>query len=348
MKKTRLMSMVLLSASALALAVPTLAAEPATEAVTVVQAQEAGTSLKLGYQAPHGDKAFASVVVALDGDTITDVVLDEYQFSDAEGFEAVPNADAGIGKGFAEGQRLFSKRENSDEYSAMMTEHADSTVSYDDNLEAIEDAVKGKTIEEVEALIEEVNALGEDGNISDVVTGATLVDAAGYLQAIVDTAKDGFTFSLNAGANVELEQELTQGSDENSFMLVTVATEDDTVLGVAIDEFQFLQGEDWEGVPNSDAGFGEGYAEGNVLASKLVNDEAYSAKIAEYAESTTNYAASIQAIADFAAGKTVDELKAAVEELNGLGEDGSVADVITGATLEKAPVYLQAIIDAAD
>ena len=54
-------------------------------------------------------------------------------------------------------------------------------------MEALIDHAKGSTVEEIQTTIDELNDLGEDDEIADVVSGATFVDTAGYLQAIVDT-----------------------------------------------------------------------------------------------------------------------------------------------------------------
>ena len=80
MKKKSLLPLVLLTASSLALAIssPVNNVTPFAETVAV-QAQET-TTLKVAYLAPHGDKSFASVVVAMQGDVVVDAQIDEFQF----------------------------------------------------------------------------------------------------------------------------------------------------------------------------------------------------------------------------------------------------------------------------
>jgi hypothetical protein len=56
-------------------------------------------------------------------------------------------------------------------------------------MKAVEDFAIGKTIAEIEAAIGELDKQGEDGNPTDVVSGATFADTKGYLQVIADTAK---------------------------------------------------------------------------------------------------------------------------------------------------------------
>lgn len=349
MKRKVLLPVLLLTASSVALAVSSPVNNVAPFAETVsVHAQEA-TTLKVAYLAPHGDKSFASVTVVMQGDVVVDAQIDEFQFVEGADWTGVPNSDAAFGEGSAEAVKLISKRVDNEGYSAMMTEKAGSTVTYADNLNAIEDFTKGKTVAEIEEGITALNDLGEEGNVSDVVSGATLADSAGYLQAIIDAANDGFEFAGTEAdaANLELKQAVLAPHGDASFAIVTTVVDGDAVVVATLDEFQFVEGEGWTGVPNSDAGFGESYAEGVTLISKLQNSEQYSGMMAEIAGATTPYADSIKAIGDFAAGKTTAELEEAVAELQGLGEEGNVADVVSGSTLSDTSGYLQAIVDTA-
>lgn len=134
---------------------------------------------------PHGDKSFANAVVAVEGDKILAASFDEFQF--LENAKGVPGSEGDLGAGYADSSKtLSSKLENSDMYSEFMAEKAGSTVTIKDNFAAIENFVAGKTVEE----IKEVIAGAEAGKAIDAVTGATLVDTAGYLQFIVDTVEN--------------------------------------------------------------------------------------------------------------------------------------------------------------
>ncbi|XJS11188.1 peptidoglycan-binding protein [Aerococcaceae bacterium WGS1372] len=350
MKRKFLLPLVLLSASSIALSV----SSPVNNTLSfnnpvVVQAQEP-TTVKIAYLAPHGDKSFASVTVVMQGDVIVDAQIDEFQFVEGDDWTGVPNSDATFGEGSAEGFKLISKREDSEGYSALMTELAESTVAYSDNLDAIEEFAKGKTVAEIEEGITALNDLGEEGNVSDVISGATLVDSAGYLQAIIDAANDGIEFAGSDAdaANLELKQTVAAPHGDQSFAIVTAVVDGDTVVASTIDEFQFVEGDQWTGVPNSDAAFGENYAEGVTLISKVQNSDEYSALMTDIAGSTTAYADNIKAITDFTAGKTIAELEEAIAELQGLGEEGNVADVVSGSTLSDTSGYLQAIVDVAN
>ena len=303
----------------------------------IVQAQEAGLELKVAYLAAHGDKSFTTVAVLVNGDVIVDSLIDEFQYS--EGYEGVPNTDGGFGENFPEGLVLASKRANSEAYSA----------AYADNLDAISAAVQGKTFEEVEALIAELEGLGEDGNVADVVSGATLADTAGYVSAILEAAQTGIAFPAAAteATELEIQQVLAAPHGDKSFAIVNVVTDGDVVVAASLDEFQFVTGDNWTGVPNSEGAFGENFPADTILVSKLVDSEGYSAMMTEKAGSTVTYLDNLKAVVASAVGKTTEEISATIEELNGLGEDGNVADVVSGATLADAAGYLQAILDAA-
>lgn len=135
--------------------------------------------------APHGDKSFGNAVVAVEGDKIIAASIDEYQYLD--GGAGVPGSEGGFGEGYNDSNVVLgSKLENNEMYSGLMTEHAESTVALKDNYAAIENFVAGKTVEEVKSVIESATP----GEAIDEVTGATLVDTAGYLQLIVDAVEN--------------------------------------------------------------------------------------------------------------------------------------------------------------
>lgn len=135
--------------------------------------------------APHGDKSFGNAVVAVEGDKIIAASIDEYQYLD--GGTGVPGSEGGFGEGYKDSNVVLgSKLENNDMYSDLMAEKAKSTVALKDNYAAIENFVAGKTVEEVKSVIESATP----GEAIDEVTGATLVDTAGYLQLIIDAVEN--------------------------------------------------------------------------------------------------------------------------------------------------------------
>ena len=138
--------------------------------------------------AAHGTKCFTVAFVVLDGDTIIRAFIDEYQFLPKAEAVGVPNSDVenGFAADFANPERvLASKRLNNDYYSNNMAK-AGSTVSILDNFTAIENYVVGKTVAELESIL---NSNSKEAMV-DAVTGATLVDTDGYLWAILAAAKN--------------------------------------------------------------------------------------------------------------------------------------------------------------
>ena len=84
------------------------------------------------------------------------------------------------------------------------------------------------------------------------------------------------------------------------------------LVASSIDEFQFADASSagLVPVPNSDAAFAEGYAEGKALMSKSVNSDMYSASMKEKAQSTTPWIESMSAIESFVAGQKIADVKA--------------------------------------
>jgi len=134
--------------------------------------------------AAHGTKCFAVITVAMQGDKIADVLIDEFQPMAADTSVGVPNSETIFAALAAEGKVLASKVVNAAQYSANM-QKAGSTIALDVNYKALEDFATGKTIAELEAALE-----GQTKEaMVDAVTGCTLVDALGYLQGILAAAK---------------------------------------------------------------------------------------------------------------------------------------------------------------
>ncbi len=299
--------------------------------------------LRRSLKAPHGEGSFARVAVVTDGDKIVDASIDEFQYFDADSdFVGLPNQDEDteFKAGNAEGKILGSKVMNSNQYSALMKEKAGSTVSIADNYKAIQNFVKGKTIEE----LKEVVAGAEDGKAIDAVTGATLVDTKGYLEAIIETAegRDNVTIFEAANADdIKVQQIFGTAGNKNAVTDTFVVLEGDKIIAANIDEYQYMEG---KGVPNSDKKFGENFADKEkVLASKLENNEAYSGQMKEYAKATKTLKENLNAIEEFVVGKTTEEIKEVIDS----NEAGKPVDAISGATLTSTVGYLEEIYKAA-
>ena len=299
--------------------------------------------LRRSLKAPHGEGAFARIAIVTDGDKIVDATIDEFQYFDEDSdFVALPNQDedTDFKAGNAEGKILGSKIMNDEQYSAMMKEKAESTVSIWDNYVAIEEFATGKTIDELKEAI----ADAEDGKAIDAVTGATLVDTKGYLEAIIETAEGRDNTTIFEAENIDdikVQQIFGTAGNKNAVTDTFVVLEGDKIIAANIDEYQYMEG---KGVPNSDKKFGENYADSEkVLASKIENNEDYSAQMEEIANSTKTLKESFNAIEEFVVGKTAEEIK---EVIDG-SEAGKPVDAISGATLKSTVGYLEEIYNAA-
>ena len=258
--------------------------------------------LRRSLEAPHGEGSFARVAVVTDGEKIVDASIDEFQyFDEGSDFVALPNQDSDteFKKGAKEGKILGSKVVNSEAYSKLMTEKAKSTVSISDNYKAIQDFAKGKTIDELKEVVEGA----EDGKAIDSVTGATLVDTKGYLQAIINTAEKSENAVAFEGdpANIKLQQFFGTAGANNAVTDTFVVVADGKIVAASIDELQYIAD---AGVPNSDKKFGENYADpAKKLSSKLENNEEYSKMMKDMAKATKNLDENYKAIEEFVVGK---------------------------------------------
>lgn len=211
-----------------------------------------------------------------------------------------------------------------------------------DNYNAVTDFVKGKTIAELEDFLNE----NDDEQIIDALSGATFKSTPNLLKYVVEAAKDdAFAISGNAEnpEDIELRYVLGAPHGEKSFANAVVAVEGDKIVAASIDEYQYIE----EGITKQGEGsdFAKDYADSKtVLASKLENNDLYSDLMAEKAGSTTTIVENFEAIENFVAGKTIDEIKETIEG----AKEGEAIDAVSGATLVDTAHYLQLIIDAVE
>lgn len=99
-----------------------------------------------------------------------------------------------------------------------------------------------------------------------------------------------------------------------------------------------------EGVPNSDQAFGEAYHENSILISKRANTESYSELMVDKGNATMTYDENHQAISEFVAGMTVQELQEVIDQLAGK-ESEETTDTVSGATFADETGYLEAILN---
>lgn len=156
---------------------------------TATTSTPAPAPIKMGRvdAAAHGTNAVTIAVVAVQDDKIVGVSLDEYQFMPADQAKGLANSEGLAAKNYKDpSQVLASKIVNNEYYSNNMKEKAGSTVAYADNFKAIEDFCEGKTVAELESVL---SSTPKEKMPVDTVTGSTLADTAGYIQAVVDAAK---------------------------------------------------------------------------------------------------------------------------------------------------------------
>lgn len=302
----------------------------ATEQIVV---PEGTYAMKQLYTAPHGENSFAVTTLVMDGEKILAATMDEFQYVAAADFEGVPNSDAGFGENYPKDLVLASKVVNNKAYSAMMADKGKATQTYVESMTAITEYAVGKTAADLQKEFDDHETMAE------VITGATFADASGYVESIIKTALYGHTVAGSAvvEGDLKVQQAYSAPHGDKSFAVTTTALVNDKIVAAYLDEFQFVA--DMEGVPNSDAGFGENYPEGLQLIAKSDNDEAYSAMMKEKGQATQTYAVSMEGVITYVLGKTTAELEKDV------AANENMSDVVTGATFADTAGYVNSFID---
>lgn len=306
--------------------------------------------MKQAEVSPHGDMGFGVATVAMSGNKIVGAHLDEFQIVATSGKEAmkgakgVPNSDSDFGKGVKAGSLLISKDQNDAAYSAVMKAAAKATQTHGKSLDAIQSYVTGKTVAQLK------KAIQDNKSNKTFVSGATLTDTAGYVQAFIDAATKGKTEAgiknFKSSDKVKMGYAISAPHGTQSFGITTVAMVNGKVGAVFSDEFQFVAKSGKEAlkgaisVPNSDKTFGKGFADGQTLISKETNDKAYSGLMKTIAKSTKDRSKSINAIEAYTVGKSTSEI------MNGLTKDNATK-TISGSTLADTFGYVNGIVDAA-
>lgn len=311
----------------------------AAEVVDTFPRIEGGSTVELhrAYGAAHGDKCFTQAVVAVSDGVIVAANVDDYQFMDNTdgGVVAVPNTDRGLSDNYAvPTTQLASKTDNNERYSANMAGHGGATLPWLDSIRAIEAFAVGQT----PADLADIAQQGMDGTIAvaDTIAGATLADSFGYLSAIAAAATDETNVATGTFDGDPSTLSLGRGNfaahGTKGFTSAVTLMQGDTIVATNLDDFQFADptAEGVVGLPNSDAAFGENYAEGKVLCSKSQIDEYYSSNMASKAGATQHWLTSIQAI------------QSALADLNASYVPGVNVDTISGSTLADTSGYAAA------
>jgi hypothetical protein len=305
-------------------------------------------ALKVGRAdyAAHGTKCFTSAVVAMAGDKIAAVSIDDYQFIGTDVAKGVPNSDKDFAANFADPKMaLASKLTNAAYYSENMKTKGGATVPIDKNFEAVVAYVKGKTIAQLEALISK----STPGQKVDAVSGATLADTPGYLAAIVAAAKAAVENSqvkveTSALDKIKVGRVDYAAHGTKCFTSAVAIMLGDKIVATSIDDYQFMGTDVATGVPNSDKDFGKNYKDPKmVLASKRTNTKYYSENMKTKGGATIAIDKNLDAVQVYAAGKTIAELEAVASN----STPGQKVDAVSGATLADTPGYLSALVAAA-
>lgn len=143
---------------------------------------------------------------------------------------------------------------------------------------------------------------------------------------------------------VAMGQSYYASHSDGDICLVSVAMENDRIVGVTLDEITYLSSDEYKGLPNTEMSstFGKQTDGTKNLASKRQNDDAYSA-LMKANGATKGISENYQAICDYCIGKGVEDLR---QEVTGKDEQ-TVTDVVTGCTLKSTKGYLEAVIEAA-
>lgn len=146
-------------------------------------------------------------------------------------------------------------------------------------------------------------------------------------------------------ANIKMGRSDSSAHGTKSFALTTVAIEEDTVIAVYLDEYQYLEKGSANAVANSE-GMSSNVVDGSVLASKRVNNQLYSANMAKHSSASNDILSGYASIEKYVKGKTIEEIERLICQ-DTVPEAGD-EQIIAGCTLEDVQGYLQAIIDAAN
>ena len=269
--------------------------------------------------AAQGTKCFTVTTVVVEGETIVDVNIDEFQYMDSTTTTGVPNSE---NFKTAEGYHLVSKVENNTVYSQNMATKGGATMEIAAGYKAIEDFCIGKTAADLEGV--------------DTVSGATLTDTAGYVAEVAKAAKaaaetEAVTYegSIEEGA---LKVVLGAAHGTKCFTLTAAYAVEGTVVLSYIDEFQYMDPATTTGVPNAE-NFASYVTDGTHLVSKRVNNETYSNNMATKGGATMKLADGYDAIQNFCNGSAIADLEG--------------VDSVSGATLVDTAGYISEIVKAA-
>ena len=149
--------------------------------------------------------------------------------------------------------------------------------------------------------------------------------------------------STEGEKKIQMGQAYYASHSDSDICLVSVAIQNDKIIGVTLDEITYLSNDEFKGLPNteSDTTFGKQTDASKNLASKVQNDEAYSG-IMKANGATKGIKENYQAICDHVIGKGIEDLR---REITGKS-DAEIIDAVNGCTLKSTKGYLEAIMEA--
>jgi hypothetical protein len=128
-----------------------------------------------------GPDAFTVTATVTDGSKVITALVDDICFMSGADVKGMPNSNSDLAHGCANGQKLASRRENTELYKAVMEEKTGEARSIADSFSAIRKAVSGKSIEDVKAL-------AQKDDVAET-TGVYLPETGAYLAEIAEAAE---------------------------------------------------------------------------------------------------------------------------------------------------------------
>ncbi|NTW29458.1 MAG: TAT pathway signal sequence [Coriobacteriia bacterium] len=285
-------------------------------------------TLHRGYFSAHTSRSYAQAVVAVDeSGKIVACDIEDFQLMDsAHAWTPVPNSKSDLGKGYAAGMVLISKKDNDKVLSKWMADEGGSKQLWSISMAAIEAFVVGKSPADLTSV-----------KIDDI-SGATLVDRVNYVKGVAAVAADNTLTTEGSfdGDASEIRIGHVDAVCHGTFAFANAVSlvHSDTFVGVSIDEFQFLDAKTAGliSVPNSDKLLGQSYAAGQMLMSKSINSKIYSEHMVG---ATKQWLDSMKAIEKALVGQKVSSVSV------------DSPDDVSGATLADTANYVKAAVSAA-
>lgn len=141
-------------------------------------------------------------------------------------------------------------------------------------------------------------------------------------------------------ASLKIGQANYAAHGTRSFAVATVVMDGEKIALAHLEEYQFLNKNEFTPVPNSDKDFGQAVADPNMaLAAKRQNSDAYSVNMG----GTQPWLISIKGIENYVKGKTIADLEKLLSEKS----TEEMVDAVTSSTLVDTKGYVEAIVAAA-